>query len=136
MPVDRVLADFAGSWTLERTIRPTTGPSARFSGVAEWVWQGETLAYAEVGTLQMEGTAPMQAERRYLWAPGLQVFFDDGRFFHTVPAAGGDASHWCAPDMYRVHYDFSGWPAFHALWQVAGPRKSYEMSNHYEKRDI
>lgn len=41
-----------------------------------------------------------------------------------------------APDMYRVHYDFSGWPAFHALWQVAGPRKSYEMSNHYEKRDI
>ncbi len=131
MPTERVLADFEGAWKIERVITPEVGASARFSGSATWTAQSDDLAYAEVGTLYIDGAAPMQAERRYLWTPGLHVYFDDGRFFHTVPAAGGEASHWCDPDSYHVSYDFSDWPDFRATWTVEGPRKSYVMTNHF-----
>lgn len=130
----RVLADFEGRWAVQREILPASGASGRFEGQAEWrVCQSGGLIYAEQGVLTLEGHAPMQAERRYLWKEGLDVYFEDGRFFHTVPAEGGAAAHWCAPDQYDVTYDFTHWPRFEAKWRVRGPRKNYEMISLYSR---
>ena len=79
----------------------------------------------------------MQATRRYLWRDGgagtIDVLFEDGRFFHRFdaedPAPG--ASHDCAPDSYRVRYDFRAWPRWQAEWRVTGPRKDYAMVSRY-----
>ncbi|MEL7133072.1 MAG: DUF6314 family protein [Pseudomonadota bacterium] len=133
MPTDRVLADFAGQWAVARTITPDDGAAGQFTGHAVWVEQGSDLLYTERGTLQIAGAPPMHAERRYVWTPDLHVFFEDGRFFHSVPAAGGGTQHWCDPDQYKVIYDFSGWPAFQTRWRVDGPRKGYDMTTLYRR---
>lgn len=126
----RVLSDFAGRWTLSRRIVPAAGAPARFEGVALWAGEG---AYEERGLLTVQGQPPLQAERRYRWDADLNVFFEDGRFFHQVPPQGGATGHWCAPDQYDVVYDFAGWPRFEVRWQVRGPRKNYEMISHYSR---
>lgn len=125
--MERVLEDFIGRWRLSREIVHGDGTRARFGGVAEWSADG---AYVERGTLDM-GTARFAAERRYRWTEDLEVYFDDGRFFHTVPRTGGQTSHWCDPDQYDVTYDFSAWPEWAARWQVRGPRKDYVMTSTY-----
>jgi len=126
----RQLADFEGHWALSRQIVPAVGPEARFEGTAVWTPEG---AYAEEGLLHVQGQTPMRAERRYVWDAELNVYFEDGRFFHRVPAEGGETGHWCAPDQYDVCYDFADWPRFEARWKVFGPRKNYEMISHYSR---
>jgi len=134
MPTDRTLADFAGHWDIARWITPDAGPTARFAGQAEWRPTGDGLAYAETGMLYLDGATSMRAERRYRWNADLRVYFDDGRFFHQVPAAGGQTEHWCDPDTYVVTYDFSAWPRFDTVWHVTGPRKSYRMASTFTRR--
>ncbi|MDR9393042.1 MAG: DUF6314 family protein [Roseovarius sp.] len=134
-PTARELAHFAGAWRLDRRITHADGSTATFDGRACWQWQGADLRLCEQGRLMLPGQPPVQAERCYLWAPGLRVHFADGRFFHEVPAQGGRATHWCPPDMYDGWYDFSDWPRFTVTWRVNGPRKSYEMISRYAPED-
>lgn len=133
----RELADFEGDWTLSRIISQADGAQAQFEGRARWAWQEDRpepeLAYVETGLLSLPGQPPMQAERRYLWRDGPTVWFDDGRFFHTVPPLGGEAHHYCDPDDYRVSYDFSRWPDFSTVWTVRGPRKDYRMHSRFTR---
>ncbi|WP_428925358.1 DUF6314 family protein [Marinibacterium sp. SX1] len=132
-----VAGDFAGSWTLERHIEDALGPPARFTGTARWTAEGDGFVQVETGTLQIEGQGRFTAERRYRWGADLAVFFDDGRFFHQVPARGGRADHWCDPDRYVVDYEFllsaNALAEFHTTWQVDGPRKSYRMVSAYRR---
>lgn len=139
------ITDFAGQWRLVKHITDRRGPEARFEGLAEvaaqgagqGLGQGRDWTYTETGTLTFDGGGQLQAERRYLWAPaaeGIATAFDDGRPFHVIPLAGGEAHHDCPPDSYRVRYDFSGWPlAWSAHWHVTGPRKDYDMACHYHR---
>lgn len=132
-PVRRELADFAGTWQVSRQIVQKDGPRATFTGQAVWTPEGDGLAYVETGTLEIEGQGAFTADRRYFWDRDLQVFFDDGRFFHQVPPEGGETGHWCDPDQYDVSYDFADWPAFVTIWQVRGPRKSYRMRTDFSR---
>lgn len=129
----RRLEDFAGTWRLEREIEDALGPPARFTGQAVWSEAPGGLMLHESGQMEIAGQGRFMAERRYLWAADLSVFFPDGRFFHQVPAAGGPAEHWCDPDHYAVDYAFDGWPEFRATWSVKGPRKSYRMVSVYRR---
>ncbi|WP_299657242.1 DUF6314 family protein [uncultured Tateyamaria sp.] len=134
MPTERTLADFAGLWVIERAIVPRQGSAAQFMGKAEWTPTADGLDYIETGTLHMEGAPPMQAERRYRWTRDLSVYFDDGRFFHKVPAFGGRTPHFCDPDTYVGTYDFGEWPDFTVSWDVRGPRKDYQMISTFTRR--
>ncbi|MEP4194191.1 MAG: DUF6314 family protein [Aliishimia sp.] len=131
MPTDRSLLDFQGEWTLHKTIQQTGQPNAIYTGQAVWHPCAKGLQYEESGTLTITGHTPMQTTRRYLWTDGLNVFFDDGRFFHTVPPNGGATQHVCPPDDYNVLYDFTTWPRFQVIWRVQGPRKDYVMTANY-----
>ncbi|QEW20159.1 hypothetical protein LA6_002353 [Marinibacterium anthonyi] len=132
-PVQRVLEEFAGTWTVSRRILQDDGPEAGFEGQAVWTPQDGGLAYVETGLLTIAGQGRFAAERRYFWDADLRVHFDDGRFFHQVPPEGGRTGHWCDPDQYDVEYDFADWPAFTTTWQVRGPRKSYRMTTGYRR---
>ncbi|EAQ01591.1 hypothetical protein OB2597_04103 [Pseudooceanicola batsensis HTCC2597] len=129
------LSDFEGRWRMSRTVRNTIGPDATFEGLSVFAPDPGGLILTETGEMRIEGQGPMRASRRYLWretATGLEVFFEDGRFFHRV--AGGDAPgtrHHCAPDIYEVAYDFSQWPLWSTAWRVTGPRKDYGMVARY-----
>ena len=129
----RALADFVGRWAIERTITHVGAARADFHGHATFEPDGDGLAYHEIGTLVIQRHPPMQSERRYRWDADLNVYFDEGRFFHTVPPLGGKTQHWCDPDDYAVDYDFSAWPNWTADWRVQGPRKNYRMLTGYRK---
>lgn len=121
-----------GLWVLERRIVSADGVEGVFSGRAEWRPRPEGALYVEEGELSMP-SGRFRAERRYLWGPDLDVYFADGRFFHRVPAEGGDAAHWCDPDRYDVTYAFGAWPAWSCRWRVKGPRKDYQMVSGYAR---
>jgi hypothetical protein len=129
-----VLADFLGTWTLERRIEQADGTGGRLTGTATWSAHEQGAICTEQGSLSLAGGAPMQAARSYIWTLALDVLFEDGRFFHAVPVRGGMARHWCAPDHYEVLYDFAGFPAsFSTVWSVRGPRKDYAMTSRYTR---
>ena len=129
----RALHDFLGGWALTRRIVHDDGTVAAFEGVATWQDAGDGTAWqVERGMLTLPGQGSFTAERRYLWR-GLDVFFEDGRFFHTVPPGGGSARHRCDPDAYAVAYEFGTWPDWHATWRVDGPRKAYAMISTYRR---
>lgn len=131
------LEDFAGRWSISRTIEDRRqGQTGRFEGHALLAPDGAGLFYRETGTLQIGASAPMQADRSYLWRAvngRIALLFDDGRPFHSFDPAASDpqADHWCDPDTYRVAYDFGQWPNWSAKWDVTGPRKDYEMTSTY-----
>jgi len=129
------LADFEGRWQLSRRIEDhRAGVTGRLEGEAVFEPGQGGLILTETGRLRYGAGAPMQAERRYLWraeAGGIAVFFEDGRPFHRFSPAAPEARHDCPPDLYRVRYDFSVWPAWRAVWHVTGPRKDYGMISTY-----
>ena len=133
------LADFAGRWEMRRAIADhRAGCAGRLSGVTAFMAdpQGGLVCH-EAGWLRLGAGAPMAATRGYLWraapAGGIEVRFVDGRFFHRFDAAETrpEATHDCAPDLYRVRYDFSRWPRWRTQWWVRGPRKDYHMATFY-----
>lgn len=133
MTAGRQLADFEGIWSMERRITHGDGTQARLIGQARWTRAADALDLCESGMLEVEGQPALEAERRYRWAPGMRVYFSDGRFFHAVPPEGGTVSHWCDPDTYEGIYDFSVWPSFEVSWMVSGPSKDYHMHTIYRR---
>jgi len=131
----RRLQDFKGAWRFERAVLEADGRRVEVTGRALWQPEGAGLLQTETGEMRLPGHAPMQVERRYLWQAGLEVHFEDGRFFHRVPPEGGAAAHWCDPDRYDGVYEFSSWPVFRVRWRVCGPRKDYQMDTTYRPEE-
>ncbi|WP_136441255.1 DUF6314 family protein [Pacificoceanicola onchidii] len=133
------IRDFAGLWTYERFIDDRTGlGEGHGKGEAIFTEVAGEMRYDESGTLSFAATPEMKNTRRYLWRPaarGADVFFDDGRPFHSVDLGQGkpQAAHWCDPDQYDVTYDFSRWPEWSSTWVVKGPRKDYKMTTTYRR---
>jgi len=127
----RRLQDFQGIWRIRRKIHVVGQPKGDYTGHALWTPRDDCLVYVEEGELQMPGHPPMRSQRKYVWGKGLKVYFEDGRFFHTVPPEGGTAHHFCDPDAYQATYRFDSWPRFEVTWSVSGPRKDYTMVSHY-----
>ena len=131
---------FEGVWQLKRSIKDFTGASdGHFKGQAR-LWRSlDGLAYHEEGMLSLGDAGALKAERKYFWqiqVPArVEVYFEDGRFFH---AFNPNENHWqaehiCAPDHYRVAYEFSGNAQWQSVWDVTGPRKSYCMISNYSR---
>ena len=124
---------FQREWTMEREINHDDGSVGTFVGAA---LIDESWVYSEQGTLTMGGHS-FAATRRYLWKPtseGFDIYFDDGRPFHSLSFADKTADHWCDPDSYRVTYAFNAFPDWTATWTVSGPRKGYRMQTLYRPK--
>lgn len=120
---------------MTRVVANAIGPDTTFDGVATFTSDGDGLALVETGEMRIAGQGALRGERRYRWrqgAAGIEVYFADGRFFHLIgPGDAPLADHDCAPDTYRVAYDFAAWPRWQAVWHVTGPRKDYRMDTWY-----
>jgi len=135
------LRSFVGRWSLLREIEDSAhNRSGRMVGEVVYRPSDEdgVLIYEETGQLMLEGLAPLMAERRYRWRNGrgnmVDVEFEDGRLFHhvnldqTMPFD----THFCAPDVYDMTYDFREWPKWSSSARVEGPRKTYRLHSHYQ----
>lgn len=134
------LGDFEGLWQFTRHVANGMGPDAEVTGTVRFVPCADGLQLIEEGEMRLPGQAPMRAARRYHWTAadqGIDVFFDDGRYFHRIDAGLQVAGHHdCPPDLYDVAYDFSAWPVWQAVWTVRGPRKSYVMTTDYVRSSV
>lgn len=130
------LQDFAGQWHLHRQIIQSSGGIFVFEGQATFRWCGARLNYEEIGLVTAPDGRQLPAERKYSWAEGLDnqvdVFFEDGRFFHSFSRRMPQAEHLCGDDHYMVDYTFSQWPEWESCWRVTGPRKDYTMVSRYQ----
>lgn len=129
----RKLADFEGVWRISRQIDHADGTRAHFDGEGVFTPVPEGLAFRETGLLRIGTAAPLEAQQHYHWDAELNVYFPDGRLFHTVPPMGGQVQHFCDPDTYAGAYDFGDWPVFLVTWEVSGPRKSYRMASRFAR---
>ncbi|MEX3014960.1 DUF6314 family protein [Gymnodinialimonas hymeniacidonis] len=131
------LSDLEGRWHLSRVIEDArAGITGRLEGEAVWRPDADGLVQEEVGLLNYGDAPPMQASRRYLWRSRggeIEVLFEDGRAFHTLPDAGAEAVHHCDPDLYRVTYDFALPGAFTQVWRVTGPRKDAVLASRFTR---
>lgn len=130
------LEDFTGClWAISRQIIDyTEDAKLTFTGRCE-VLDGW---YHESGQMVLADGKILSSARRYCWkacADGVNVHFDDGRFFHLIDLSNTapKATHFCDPDDYAVSYDFTQWPVWTTLWLVKGMRKNYEMHSSYRK---
>ena len=131
------LWDLEGHWRLSRRITHDDGRVDTMEGTADFVRSENQLFQTETGMLEVNEHR-MEARQRYVWTATkcqLQVFFADLRPFHTFPLgeARPKAEHFCAPDKYHVHYDFTPWPNWKSTWTVEGPRKAYVMTSIFSK---
>ncbi|MEM9435029.1 MAG: DUF6314 family protein [Pseudomonadota bacterium] len=138
-----MLAEFEGLWRLARGIEDRRA-AQQGTLIGEAVFTSDPdpescLRYEETGALSYAGQSPLNASRRYVWRAAkehsIEVLFDDGRPFHTISRDRlmPDATHHCAPDMYYVSYDFTGWPDWSSSWRVLGPQKDYRMRSEYSR---
>ena len=130
------MADFTGClWVISRYIIDHTADAKLiFTGRCEVsdAW------YQETGKMVLPDGQALSSIRRYRWdatSEGVDVHFDDGRFFHRIDLAHAAPQdrHFCDPDDYAVSYVFTQWPIWTSLWKVKGPRKNYEMHSSYQK---
>ncbi len=133
-------SDFLGTWIISREIEDRRlKQMGELSGKAELTSRGDAgLEYHEAGELRIGESAPVEASRGYRWAfegGQVAVAFTDGRAFHAfTPAGHGKGTdHPCGSDLYRVEYDFTGWPEWRAIWTVKGPRKDYTSVTVYTR---
>ncbi len=124
------LADLAGRWRMDRRIVHADGAEGTLAGTCDFEADGCGLRQVEDGVLRFAGRE-MTARRTYLWRPGLEVRFADGRAFHRVgPGRTPSARHLCGPDVYVVRYRFDGLASgrWEAVWEVRGPAKDYTIT--------
>ena len=135
-PASLKLEDFTGClWAISRQIIDyTEDAKLTFTGRCEILdgW------YHETGQMVLADGKILSSARRYRWkacAGGVDVHFDDGRFFHLIDLStvAPKATHFCDPDDYAVSYNFTQWPVWTTLWRVNGIRKNYEMHSSYSK---
>ena len=128
--------DLVGTWLIDRVMDDRiTGDRHQVSGTAV-ITAGH---YREDGQLTMADGTTFASQRSYLWnfhADKIDVFFDDGRPFHSIifGSKAAEDSHYCDPDLYDVAYDFQKFPTWRAVWTAAGPRKDYVMTTLYRKQ--
>ena len=133
------MSDFTGhSWVIERVIiDQIRAVEFNFVGECEIV-EG---IYFESGEIVLGDGSKLASSRRYIWqdsGDAIDVSFENKSFFHRIDLSKriSKAVHFCAPDTYKVHYDFTLWPNWIVAWNVEGPRKSYKMSSSYRIQGI
>lgn len=123
-------AHLLGRWRVERTLLDrSTGTSGTFTGTVVFGPDGGGLSQREAGTMVWP-THSGPATREYGWrstadAAVMDVFFPDGRAFHSLDLSGGSwtAEHWCSPDTYLVRFTAISPDRLDYEWDVKGPAK-------------
>ena len=127
-----------GRWRLTRVIRNADGSEATLQGVTVFRREGEGLVQEEEGWLTPPGRGRAPAgdaavsvggRARRGSRSGSRTGGRSTRFRWAW--RGPRPTHDCAPDVYRVAYDFADWPRWRAVWRVTGPRKDYVMTSDY-----
>ncbi|MEN3931803.1 DUF6314 family protein [Microvirga sp. W0021] len=131
-----------GQWQLQRLGWIGTGEGKRqimrMSGQAEITETDDGLLFSERGVMHFDEYHG-SAERQYLFRPvnptTMQVFFDDGRYFHEMAFSGkrADVYHMCMPDDYSGRYRILDQDSWCLNWRIIGPHKNSLISSRFQR---
>jgi len=133
------IEDFSGAWRIQRDISDLRIlETGTLEGQATFTPDADGLRYHETGQLRFAGSAPVLAERRYIWtfqADIITVTHADGSPFHSFERSAGFTAtpHLCGQDLYQGTYSFTQFPDWQVTWQVTGPRKDYRSVTSYSR---
>lgn len=125
-----------GTWDVHRTLRDLdSGATGTFTGTTDFSANHDGgLLHKEQGMLVWDHADPVRAVRNLIWRPGaapscMNVFFADGRPFHSLELVTGEdsADHWCPPDLYRGTFRIEDPARWSYSWRVTGPHKDLEL---------
>lgn len=132
-------AYLTGAWKVSRRIDDQRrGESGVFDGEAAFVAEKGGLRYRERGLLRL-GDFESEGSRGYVYAfpaPAVaDIFFEDGRFFHTLDLSGGawSANHPCGDDGYNGDFIVTSADRWRVVWRVTGPRKALVLDTEYRR---
>ncbi|GAB3541867.1 DUF6314 family protein [Arthrobacter tecti] len=133
-----------GTWEVRRTLKDlTSGTKGTFNGTATFTKHDDdgALLHREHGTLAWAGLAPTTATRALTWRPGIDdysmnVFFEDGRFFHALNLENGSDTpeHLCQPDLYRGSFAIKDSDSWNYTWRVTGPNKNLRLTTRLSRQ--
>lgn len=131
-------AFLAGTWTVDRVVRDARGGrGGAFTGVAEFVREGERIAWRERGHLTLDAyDGPASRELTLVRGDGgWEVRFADGRAFHPLDLTGGrwTCEHACGRDLYAGEFEVLGPDELEVRWRVHGPAKDQEIVSRYRR---
>jgi Family of unknown function (DUF6314) len=136
---DALVGYFTGAWSFIRKIFDhKSGQEARVEGAATFNAEGQSLTYAETGTMDF-GDYRSEVTQNYIYQFTdlftASVLFDDQRLFHQLDLKTGQdtVAHWCPPDQYDGHYYLHNQVKWSLNWKIIGPRKNSVISTTYSR---
>ncbi|WP_320670238.1 DUF6314 family protein [Patulibacter defluvii] len=139
LPVADLPAFLLGRWRLERTIEDRRRDErGEVSGTAEFVRDGDAIAWRERATVRLGGYAG-DATRTLAIVPdgdAWLVRFDDGRPFHPLDLRSGACvvDHPCRADRYGGRLWVPDGDALAVDWRVTGPEKDQRIRSRYRRQ--
>ena len=155
--VSHLLPYLLGSWRLARYVTSVGGTAiATASGIATWrissfpEW-ASSISSSSVRFVEYEEGGEVVAAvaggeivspftQGYTYRIGSEghradVYFRDGRFFHTVDLSFGRCSieHACAPDKYAGEILALSPTTMRLIWRVSGPHKDHIITTELTK---
>ena len=130
---------FAGSWSYLRLLhdrrRETNGS---ILGCCVFAAAGRDLFYHESGAMDfagVRGTAHRSFRYSFPEASRAEVFFADGRPFHSMDLTAGEScfNHSCPPDVYEGSCRLISPETWQLRWRVTGPKKDLLLETSYQR---
>ena len=141
-PIVDLKAYLEGAWRICRRIDDQRrGERGTFDGEATFSREKATLRYHERGVLRLNDFEG-EGSRGYVYAfPAAaiaEVYFEDGRFFHTLDLTSGiwSAEHTCGEDLYRGEFVVVDADLWGAVWHVNGLRKKLILDAEYRRMPV
>jgi hypothetical protein len=135
--VIEVFDELEGEWIISRCIIP--GGQMSGHGVFEKNNDNE-LKYQEIGVLTLDNGQVLKSQKQYNYVltdeGKIEIYFADGvtsgMHFQTLICdrnGVAQAKHYCDPDIYKSHYDFSKLSAeIKIIHDALGPKKKYRST--------
>lgn len=137
MNIINFLSKLPGNWSLNRTIYefPRKNIMANCKGSASFKPDKKNknhLAYEEKGDIELpegKSTSFYKSYHYLIDDEDFKVYFDPElkNLFHKVLTSDLIGKHFCDPDTYQTHYQFTSENAFKTICKVSGPNKNYEI---------
>lgn len=138
----KIFQNLQGKWLLSRNISGSHAAHVVGTAIFQNTMHENELRYSEAVEISLDEQKKMSGYQHYIYRleneNKLNVYFDDGRLFHSIEFTDAPsecthkASHYCQPDTYNTFYFFSN-DTFQIKHEVNGPKKSYISCTTYSK---
>lgn len=128
-----------GEWLFERIVQDfKSSQIGKMTGQGSFTPHQKGFLYQELARFSF-GAYHEEVRQSYLYSFSsltcAEVFFIDGRFFHTLDLSTGQQQvvHHCGSDIYEGSFNLLSHANWQIKWSIAGPRKKMIINTQFYK---